>query len=53
MAAERFTLILLHRGPEYARDFREIAGKVTALDPAIDVFVGSVKDQLRLPRQAW
>ena len=30
-------LVIIHRGPEYAQDFEEIAGKIAAIDPAIAV----------------
>jgi hypothetical protein len=49
----KYTLILIHRGPEYERDFTEIVQKVVAIDPAIQVFFSSVQAKVRLPAQVW
>src|SRR4029079_10506304 len=37
-AMAKRNLILIHRGPEYVDDFKEIAQKVRALDKSIDVY---------------
>lgn len=46
-------LILIHRGPEYERDFDDIARKVNALDRDITVYhvPGSLRSEL--PVSAW
>lgn len=49
----RRNLILIHRGPEYTADFREIAKKIEALDSSISTFVLDYKTQTRLPDSAW
>jgi hypothetical protein len=49
----KYTLILIHRGPEYERDFTEIVQKVVAIDPTIQVFFSSVQAKVRLPPQVW
>ncbi len=49
----RRNLVLIHRGPDYARDFTEIARKVAARDPEIAVFHLPVKLKAELPAEAW
>jgi len=49
----RYTLILIHRGPEYERDFREIAQKVVDLDDTIRVYYCSVQAVDDLNPAAW
>jgi hypothetical protein len=34
---KKFNLVLIHRGSEYERDFKEIADKIVAIDPSIAV----------------
>jgi hypothetical protein len=46
-------LILIHRGPEYERDFREIARKVTAIDKDITVYVVPQGATAQLPPLTW
>lgn len=46
-------LILIHRGPEYKRDFDEIAAKVNALDRNITIYHLPGYLQTELPRSAW
>jgi len=49
----KYTLILIHRGPEYERDFTEIVRKVVGIDPTIQVFFSSVQAKVRLPAEIW
>lgn len=49
----RRNLILIHRGPRYARDFGEIAAKVNALDPLITVYHMAARYAGGLPPGAW
>jgi hypothetical protein len=46
-------LIVIHRGPEYARDFDEIAKKILAVDPAISVFCIDQSTSHAMPDNAW
>ena len=46
-------LILIHRGPEYEKDFDEIAGKVNALDRDITVYHLPASLEAELPVAAW
>lgn len=46
-------LILIHRGPEYEQDFKEIAQKVTAIDKAITVYTLPNSSLAQLPSLAW
>lgn len=50
--AER-NLIIIHRGPEYAQDFAEIAQKIAAIDPAITVFSVDDRAVQVMPDGAW
>lgn len=49
----RRNLVLIHRGPGYARDFSDIGRKVIARDPSIAVFHLPVKLKAELPAEAW
>jgi hypothetical protein len=46
-------LIIIHRGPEYERDFDEIAAKVNALDRDITVYHLPAALKVELPVSAW
>jgi len=46
-------LILIHRGPEYEQDFKEIARKVTAIDKGITVYALANSSMTQLPSLAW
>jgi hypothetical protein len=46
-------LILIHRGPQYEQDFKEIARKVTAIDKDVTVYVLSNSSMTQLPPLAW
>lgn len=46
-------LILIHRGPEYEKDFDEIAAKVNALDRDITVYHLPGNLRVELPMSAW
>jgi hypothetical protein len=46
-------LILIHRGPEYERDFDEIANKVFALDSNITIYSLGSGYTVQLPDSAW
>lgn len=49
----RRNLILVHRGPDYERDFEEIAQKVNALDRKITIYQLSAGYRGGLPEGAW
>ena len=49
----RRNLIIIHRGPEYTKDFDEIADKVNALDPRITVYHMPPSYRDGLPTGAW
>ncbi|WP_119391373.1 hypothetical protein [Taklimakanibacter lacteus] len=46
-------LIIVHRGPEYEKDFREIAKKVVAIDKDISVYAVPNQSTVQLPSLAW
>lgn len=46
-------LIIIHRGPEYKRDFDEIAAKVNALDRNITIYHLADTLKVDLPISAW
>lgn len=46
-------LIIVHRGPEYVQDFREIAAKITAIDPSIAVYSVDPRASRVMPDEAW
>lgn len=46
-------LILIHRGPEYEQDFKEIARKVTAIDKGVTVYALANNSMAQLPPLAW
>jgi hypothetical protein len=46
-------LVLIHRGPEYERDFKEIARKITAIDKGITVYALANSSTAQLPPLAW
>jgi hypothetical protein len=46
-------LILIHRGPEYEKDFDEIAAKVNAIDRDITVYHLPSNLKVELPVSAW
>ena len=50
--AER-NLILIHRGPEYARDFDAIAERVSAIDPGITVHCIDHRATRAMPEEDW
>lgn len=47
------TLILIHRGPEYVQDFKEIARKVAAIDKDITIYALPHSSTEQLPSLAW
>lgn len=49
----RRNLIIVHRGPEYERDFDEIAAKVNALDPAITIYHLPARLKAEIPVSDW
>jgi hypothetical protein len=49
----RRNLILIHRGPEYERDFQEISEKIFALDPDITIYSLATGSTDQLPEAAW
>ena len=46
-------LIIIHRGPEYVRDVREIAEKMSARDPGISVFCVDPGTTSAMPDENW
>jgi hypothetical protein len=46
-------LVIIHRGPEYVRDFRDISDRITAIDPAISVFAIDSRTSRVMPDDAW
>ncbi len=46
-------LIIIHRGADYVRDFSEIAGKISALDPRIAVFCVDPRASRVMPDDDW
>jgi len=46
-------LILIHRGPEYDKDFKEIAKKIAALDKDITIFALANHSTAQIPSIAW
>lgn len=46
-------LILIHRGPEYEKDFDEIAAKVNRLDESITIYHLPAQLDVQLPLTAW
>ena len=46
-------LIIIHRGPEYERDFDELAAKINALDRDITVYHLPATLKVELPIAAW
>lgn len=49
----RKNLILLHRGPRYENDFREIGERVHALDPSITIIYLSAGLDAKIPDPEW
>jgi hypothetical protein len=46
-------LIIIHRGSEYVRDFRQISEKIAAIDPGIHVFPVNAAMSRAVPDDAW
>ena len=46
-------LVIIHRGPEYERDFSEIAAKISAIDPQTSVFCISGRTPRAMPDEDW
>lgn len=53
MLVTKRNLIIIHRGPDYERDFDEIATKVNALDRDITVYHLPAALRVDLPVSAW
>lgn len=49
----RRNLILIHRGPEYEQDFKEISDKIFAMDPDITIYSLAAGSSDQLPEAAW
>ena len=49
----RRNLVLIHRGPEYEQDFKEISEKVFAIDPDITIYSLPTGSTDQLPGAAW
>jgi hypothetical protein len=52
-AMSKYTLILIHRGSEYDRDFREIGQNVMDLDSSIKAYCGSAGTKSPFPHSGW
>jgi hypothetical protein len=48
-----YNLVVIHRGSDYVRDFDEVAGKISAIDPAISVFCIDKSTSHVMPDNAW
>ena len=46
-------LIIIHRGPEYVRDFTEIAARISTIEPSISVFCVDSKTARVMADDAW
>jgi hypothetical protein len=46
-------LIIIHRGPEYAQDFTEIAQKIAAIDTTVAVYCADYRATQVMPENAW
>jgi hypothetical protein len=46
-------LIIIHRGPEYAQDFREIAEKIMAIDSSTAVYNVDIRATRVMPAESW
>jgi hypothetical protein len=46
-------LVIIHRGADYERDFREIAEKISIIDPEISVFCIDPRTIRAVPDDAW
>src|SRR5262245_52423159 len=46
-------LILIHRGPEYEKDYKEIAKKIVAIDKDIAIYALANFSTAQLPGLAW
>ncbi|MFO1088525.1 MAG: hypothetical protein U1E46_02975 [Hyphomicrobiales bacterium] len=53
MGEKRYTLVVIHRGPEYERDFADIAEIIATIAPDIDCYKGAFDTLVRLPPDAW
>ena len=49
----RRNLIIIHRGPEYEQDFKEIARKVFALDKQITIYTLAATSMSQFPASVW
>ena len=49
----RLNLIIIHRGPDYERDFAEIAAKIMAREDGIRVHCVASNGQAELPAEIW
>ncbi len=49
----RRNLIIIHRGPEYEQDFKEIARKVFALDKSITIYTLAATSMSQLQASVW
>jgi hypothetical protein len=46
-------LVIIHRGADYEQDFREIAEKISIIDPKISVFCIDPRTIHAMPDEAW
>lgn len=49
----KYSLIIIHRGESYERDFQEISEKVVEIDPRITVYFCSSGYKRQIPAAAW
>jgi hypothetical protein len=46
-------LVIIHRGPEYERDFQEIAEKISAIEPKVSVYPVEQRASHAMPDEDW
>jgi hypothetical protein len=46
-------LIIIHRGPDYVRDFEEVAERISAIEPGISVVCIDSRTTRVMPEEAW
>lgn len=46
-------LIIIHRGPDYVRDFEEVAQRISAIEPGITVVCIDSRTTRVMPEEAW
>jgi hypothetical protein len=52
-SAAKYSLVLIHRGPEYDADFDEIKQEIERITHDISVFVTDISGRRRIPTETW